>query len=212
MADDTLWISRPEHIEALASPVRQRILDRLEVLGPCSVRELGASLRVAPDSLYYHVARLREVGLLAIGNRPRKDRRAEALVRLASPRWHIDYDPRDPRKARAVMKVTRTLLRQVERDFASGLRHPRAVARGALRNLWSLRLEGSLRDADVRRINRHLAAILRVLRRAGRDPREGLVSVSWVLAPIDLGPGRGARSVAGRHRRQDRTAARRSSR
>jgi DNA-binding transcriptional ArsR family regulator len=178
----TLWISRPEHVEALASPMRQRIVDRIEALGPSAIRELALSLDVAADSLYYHVRRLQGIGLLSVGSRRQGgSRRSEAVVSLAAPRWHIAYEPRN---ARAVLKVGRVILRQAQRDFALGVRQPQAVTRGALRNLWALRLESSLGPADVRRINRHLAGILKVLRGARRNPSRELMAVSWVLAPI----------------------------
>lgn len=180
----TLWISRPEHIRALASPMRQRIMDRIEAMGPCAVRDLAASLDVAADSLYYHVRRLQGIGLLAVESRRREGGRRQAILRLKARSWHIAYEPRKPQNARAVRKVSRIILRQAQRDFDRGLAHPRASPRGPLRNLWALRLEGSLRDADVRRINQHLAAILGILRRAGREAGEGLMAVSWVLAPI----------------------------
>ena len=65
------WVRRPEHIEALASPMRQRIMDRIEAIGPCSIRDLALSLDVAADSLYYHVRRLQQIGLLSVGSRRR---------------------------------------------------------------------------------------------------------------------------------------------
>lgn len=171
-------------MEALASPMRQRIVDRIEALGPCAVRELASSLDVAADSLYYHVRRLRQIGLLSVAQRSRNgSRRPEAVVSLAAPRWHIAYEARN---VGAVRKVGRVILRQAQRDFDTGLLQPRAVARGPLRNLWALRLEGSLGDGDVRRINRHLAGILKILRGARRGPSGRLLAVSWVLAPVPL--------------------------
>jgi DNA-binding transcriptional ArsR family regulator len=168
--------------------MRQRVIDRVEALGPCTVRELAMSLDVAPDSLYYHLRRLQKIGLVVLAPRrqPRSGR-SEAVVRLRS-RWHIAYELGRPANVDAVRAVGRTILRQAGRDFARGFEHPRAEPRGPLRNLWALRLEGSLRAADVRRINRHLAAILEVLRGAPRHPSAGLMSVSWVLAPLGARP------------------------
>lgn len=194
----TLWISRPDHVEALASPMRQRIVDRIEALGPCAVRDLALSLDVAADSLYYHVRRLQRIGLLSVGSRRRDgSRRPEAVVSLKAPRWHIAYEPRN---AGAVLKVSRVILRQAQRDFALGLRQPAAVTRGPLRNLWALRLEGSLGPADVRRINRHLAGILKILRGArtrltAPGPARSLMAVSWVLAPVPPHPARRRRAA-----------------
>ena len=191
-------------IEALGS---RPIQERLSAIR--AVRDLAASLDVAADSLYYHVRRLQKIGLLVVGARHRNGaQRPEAVVRLKSRRWRIEYDPKDRRTARAVLKASRVLLRQAQRDFGRGLRDPRAVARGPLRNLWALRLEGTLKPADVRRINRHLAGILKILRRAGRDPAEGLMAVSWTLAPI---PSRtDGRRGATRPARTDIRGARRS--
>lgn len=205
-SDEILWVSRPEHIRALASPMRQRVLDRLEAIGPCSVRDLAASLNVAADSLYYHLRQLERIGLLVVGRRrPRRGRREEAVLRLRSTNWRISYEPSDPRTASAVLKVGRTILRQAQRDFAAGLRHPRATTRGPLRNLWALRLEGSLKPREVRRINVHLTAILEILRQGGRDPGEGLLAVSWLLAPIDpLGGRRRAAVKTGAETRERR--------
>jgi len=181
----TSWISRPEDIRALASPMRQRVVDRVEALGPCTVRELASSLDVAADSLYYHVRRLQRIGLLSVAERRNGNGRLEALLRVR--RYHIAYDLARPRNARAVQDVGRTIVRQSQRDFALGVSHPRATPRGPLRNLWALRLEASLGAHDLRRINGHLAAILKVLRRSRRAAPEGLTAVSWVLAPIPSG-------------------------
>jgi Helix-turn-helix domain len=178
----TLWISRPDQVETLASPMRQRIVDRIEALGPCAVRDLAQSLDVAADSLYYHVRRLQQIGLLSVGSRRRDgSRRPEAVVSLKAPGWHIAYEPGN---VPAVQKVGRVILRQAQHDFAQGLRQRQAVSRGPFRNLWALRLEASLRPADVRRVNRHLASILKILRGARRRPGGSLTAVSWVLAPI----------------------------
>jgi hypothetical protein len=164
--------------------MRQRIVDRVEAMGPCAIRDLAVSLDVAADSLYYHVRRLQRIGLLAVGSRRQAGTgRREAVVRLRG-RWHIAYELEKPRNAEAVRAVGRTIVRQAQRDFTLGLEHPRATPRGPLRNLWALRLEASLKASDVRRINRHLAGILQVLRGAPRDGSEGLMAVSWVLAPI----------------------------
>jgi DNA-binding transcriptional ArsR family regulator len=166
-------------------------------MAPCTVRELASSLDVAPDSLYYHVRQLQRIGLLAVSERRNGNGRPE--VELRARRYHIAYDLANSRSARAVLNAGRTIVRQSQRDFALGVRDPRATPRGPVRNLWALRLEASLGAGEVRRINRHLAAILKVLRGSRREPSQGLTAVSWVLAPIPSG-GRTKRRFQGAKR------------
>ncbi|MCB9754250.1 MAG: helix-turn-helix transcriptional regulator [Myxococcales bacterium] len=196
----TLWIDDPAQLEVLASPVRQAILDRIEGLGPQPVKALAASLEVAADSLYYHVKKLLAVGLLVQRGVQGDGREEEALYDLPARRWHIRYRPEDPAQARALGKVTASILRQAERDFTAGLASEQAVTRGALRNLWSLRLEGALTRDELRALNGHLQAIVELLRKPERGRGGGLYALSWVLAPARAGGGRraGARRASGR--------------
>lgn len=179
------WIRDPAHIEALASPLRQRILDRLEALGPCSVRELAESLGRRPDALYYHVRMLEDIGLIRETESRPTTRSPEAVYDLAERRWHIAYAPEDRDNAAALRKLTRHLLRQAERDFDEGLESEHATVRGRERNLWSLRLEASLSKSELRELVGHLEAIVAILRKPKRSRRGRLVALSWVLAPID---------------------------
>src|SRR5262245_6928366 len=57
-------IRRPRQIRALASPLRQEILDVLESLGPSTIAALAQRLARRPDSLYFHVRKLEGLGLL----------------------------------------------------------------------------------------------------------------------------------------------------
>lgn len=180
-SSDTLWVREPEHIEALASPLRQRIVDRLEAIGPCSVRELAQSLGRRADSLYYHLRILEEIRIIEEVESPGEP---EVHYDLAHRSWHIAYEPEDPDNAAALRKVTQAMLRQANRDFEAGLDSPRARVAGSERNLWSLRLEASLTRAEQRALTEHLQAIVELLRRPRRRPGGCLTALTWVMAPI----------------------------
>jgi DNA-binding transcriptional ArsR family regulator len=178
------WVDAPEQIAALASPIRQGIVDRLEAHGPCSVRELAAALDRRPDALYYHVKRLVELELLTdVGTRPTQTA-PETLYDLRHRRWHIAYAPQQPDNAAALRKLTRAMLRTATRDFDAGLDHPDACGHGPERNLWSLRLEASLTAAERREVVGHLEAIVSILRKPRRTRRGRLTALTWVLAPL----------------------------
>lgn len=183
-APATHWISDPAQIDALASPIRQRILDRVEAIGPCSVAELAEALGRRPDALYYHVRLLTRLGLLAeVGSRCTVTS-PESLFDLAHRRWHIAYAPEDPAIAAALRKLTRQMLRQAERDFDEGLDAADARGRGPERNLWSLRLEAHLTAAEQRELVAHLEAIVALLRKPKRTRRGRLTALTFLLSPI----------------------------
>ena len=178
------WVRDPAAIECLASPLRQRLLDRLEALGPSSVAELADSLDLPADGLYYHVRLLERRGLLAPQERRSTNGPPETVYALVAPRWHIDYDLDDARNVKALRKLTGALLRRAGKDFDEGLEHDAAVTRGARRNLWSLRLEARLTADDLTELNGHLESILSILRRPADGRRGRLCALSWLLAPL----------------------------
>ncbi|MDX1460458.1 MAG: helix-turn-helix domain-containing protein [Xanthomonadales bacterium] len=181
---ETLWISDPEQLAALISPVRQGILDRLEAAGPSTVADLAEALGIAQDALYYHVRKLEGVGLLRRVDVRKGEGRDSAVFDLAARRWHIRYRPGDPENEACLSAITAGILRQAQRDFEQGFAAPGASVEGELRSLWSLRLESSLDEADLRAVNRHLNAIVEILRKPRRQSGGNHYALSWVLAPM----------------------------
>ncbi|HET7062874.1 MAG TPA: hypothetical protein VFI49_01270, partial [Rudaea sp.] len=75
-----------------------------------------------------------------------------------------------------------------ERDFAKALRSGTASGAGELRDLWASRLKGWVNEAELREINRMLVRLAKLLQQP-RDPRRNrLVTLAWMLAPIDGKP------------------------
>ena len=56
-----LW---PQAISELFRPARLEIYECLQVSGPASVAELASRIGRAPDSLYYHLKKLVEIGVI----------------------------------------------------------------------------------------------------------------------------------------------------
>lgn len=178
------WVREPARIAALRSIVRQRIIDRLEAIGPASIRELAEALDLKPDRLYYHVRALEAHAHVAqIGERG-EGRSREALYDLPHRRWHIAYDLRDRRNTAAVRDLTRAMLRQAQRDFEGGCERRDAATAGPERELWSLRLEAALTRTELRELNEHLQAIVALLRKPRRTRTGTLVALTWILAPL----------------------------
>ncbi len=168
-------------ITALASPVRQEIIDTIEALGGgATIAELAAELGRPADGLYYHVRRLVRAGLLAGTGSPEVYR----IPRTSGPLM-LDYR-RDPA---AVRRVIASMLRIARRDFDAGFAEPGVRVTGATRSLWAARTKGWVGAAELAEINTLLARIERILRRRRRTGAR-LASLCFVLAPVAARPSR----------------------
>jgi DNA-binding transcriptional ArsR family regulator len=203
-------IRDPRQIRALASAVRQEIVDTAQALGPCAVADLARELGRAPDALYYHVRALLRVGLLVEAGARGAGRRREALYATPSPGrgMALVYDLDDPENAAAVTAVVAGMLRATGRNFAAAYRAGRerrpgaAVVSGRRRNLWAARVEGWLDEEDLGEVNELLDRLRRLFERprgagaAGRSRR--LHAFTFVIAPLTARPRARPRRLPGR--------------
>jgi len=186
MGTSTRWVSDPRAIACLRSALRQRVLDRLETIGPASAADLAGSLALAPDRMYYHLKCLLDVGLIVEAGVRGVGRHQQVLYDLPVKHWHLAYDPDDPERVTAINKLTASMLREARRDFEQGWQHPKAKGAGSRRTQWSLRLEGYLNNRELAQLNHHLQAIVDLLRKPKpKRRRSGThVALTWILAPL----------------------------
>ena len=86
---ETYWIMAAEQVEALASPVRHDICDRLAAMGPLSVRELSRALGRKPTSIYHHLELMIAVGLVHSSEVRSSRGRPTILYRTVAPRMRM---------------------------------------------------------------------------------------------------------------------------
>ena len=192
-------------LEALVSPVRQEIVDTVEALGgDAAVADIAAQLGRPADGIYYHLRRLVEGGVLREGD-DRGDGRGRRYGTVAprGRRVRLKYGRGSHADQATVAKVIGGMLRTAERDFGRALRGGDAEGAGALRDLWASRLKGWVGDAELREINRLLARLSELLLQPRAAGRDRLVTLAWMLAPIDERPVR--RGPAARRRTPART-------
>jgi DNA-binding transcriptional ArsR family regulator len=192
-------ITDPSAIAVLASPVRQELFDTIEALGGiATIAELAEQLGRPADGLYYHVELLRRAGLLAAAPAGRSQSgRSERRYRTpgrAGGQVGLGYRARDPRNVAAVRSVVGGMLRIARRDFDRALAG-NVVTEGPRRELWAARGTGWVSDAELAAINKLLIELTRLLRRPRGGPRQRLISLCFVLAPMTARPKRrGART------------------
>ena len=181
----TLVIESPRQIRALASAVRQDVVDALEANGPCTVREVAELLGRRPDALYYHIRALLDVGLL-VEVVPVGDADSGTTVDVAFRPVSIRYDLDDRVNREGVCRVVGAMARSAQRSFRKAFRPGHAQAEGPDRNLWAGRCQGWLSKQDTREVNRLLARIQSIMRaRQVPTSREATrQEVTFIFAPL----------------------------
>lgn len=188
--DKGLLIAEPRQIRALASPIRQDILDTVTAIGPCSVADVARALDRPADGLYYHVRLLVRVRLLKATNGSERADRGELRLDVPRKAMYLRYDPADPRNRTAILRVITAQLRSAERTFRRGFHPGLAVVDGPRRNLWAGRARGALSPRDLEEANRLLGRLTRLMRAGRSDTRHRrgekrvFHEISFVFAPV----------------------------
>ena len=182
---ERLVIDDPKQLACLTSPVRLEMLETFGVWGPCGVADVARRMERAPDSLYYHLRKLVEVGLLEHVKDRRRGHRFEALYRL--PARDIEVDRRQHGEARVqTSKAIHAVLRLAGRELDDALDDESVLDEGPKRRLYGRRLRGRLSQRAIAEINRHVSAIEAVFAReqVKRKGRGGLpVALTLVMTP-----------------------------
>jgi hypothetical protein len=189
-ADRPGVIEDKDALTALVSTVRQEIVDTIEAIGgDAAVADIAAQLGRPADGIYYHLRRLVDSGVLREGDDPGDGRgRRYATVAQRGKRLRLKYGRGSRADNATVARVVGGLLRTAERDFGRALRSGSANGEGAQRDLWASRLKGWVGERELREINRLLVRLGELLQQP-RDPRrDRLVTLAWMLAPIDSKP------------------------
>ncbi|MFT5288167.1 MAG: transposase-like protein [Planctomycetota bacterium] len=117
-----LLIRQANQVRVLSSPLRQSIVDALKRLGKGSIREIAGELGRAPATLYYHVRQLEEARLLTEIELRETARRPETVYTLVSEQIALDRSRRDEPWKKAVDRLVRTQMREMERLLIRSLR------------------------------------------------------------------------------------------
>ena len=190
-------------IEALRTPARQEIVDSLAVIGPCSIAELASELGRAADSLYYHVTRLEEVGLVVRRGTAGEGVRERALYDVPAARLVIDHEPASPAQREGLLALVSSCLRIAERDLRRAFERGLAVyRRSPRRNAWGARAKGWLTAGELAEVRAHLEAVSEILTRSKRRGGSKLHALTFVLTPLAPSERGRGRSLESKERRR----------
>lgn len=184
----TYVITSLAQLRALASPVRQEIVDAVAGMGPASIAALARALGRAPNAFYFHIAKLERLGLLVRRGASGPRGRPFALYDVPGRPMAVVYQPEQPKTKPLMVKLVRAMVSSAARSFARSYRPEVAVVAGAKRNLWAARSKQWLSPREMREVNRHLQALMTLLNRSDYERRKGdqLMELTFVLAPVPV--------------------------
>jgi predicted ArsR family transcriptional regulator len=176
-------ISDRRQISALASAVRQDIVDILTAIGPATAPEIARALGRRPDGLYFHLRLLSRVGLLKESTRPNDGGRMVAIYDVPGRPLRIRYDLSDTRGSRAITRVTASMLRTANRGFARAAAKGDARVSGPRRELWAARTRGWLSEEGLEEVNEAFARLIELFNRRKGPENACSYEVTLVLSP-----------------------------
>jgi len=178
---DDETISDPEQIRALCSPMRHAIHQVVLSQGEASIREIGEQLGKKPASLYRHIDRLVEVGLLTEEGTKSTSRRDAKLY--SSKLEFFRYRDRSPEMVEAIAAFARSSLKetgnQLSRTFVQG----DAVLPVPKRDTFIGSPAGWLDQDDLAELNEHIDAIIELLADKPRRPGTKRITISMGMYP-----------------------------
>lgn len=117
-------IDRLDAIRLLSSPLRNDMLVTMLGAGPCSVTQLASWLGRPPSSLYFHIEKLEQAGLIRQVAVRRKERHEEALYATVAANLTVARDdataPVRQLRARVAGVGLACLAERVEEALAAG--------------------------------------------------------------------------------------------
>ena len=176
-------ITEPQQLRALASAVRQDIVDVVAAIGPATAPEIARSLGRRPDGLYFHLRLLTRVGLLKEGQQPNGKGRMVVSYDVPGRPLRIKYDLSEKAGARAITRVTASMLRTANRSFARAAANGQARVIGPRRELWAARTHGWLTKDGVEEVNKMFSRLIELFNTRPDTEKACPYEVTFVLSP-----------------------------
>ena len=176
-------IANPRQIRALASSVRQDIVDVLAAIGPATTPEIARALGRRPDGLYFHLRLLSRVGLVKEGQRTNASGRTVALYNIPGRPLRIKYDLSNPAGAQAITRVTASMLRTANRGFKRAAANGVARVSGPQRELWAARTRGWLTEDGLKEVNESFARLIELFNTRPAPGNTCSYEVTLILSP-----------------------------
>ena len=175
-------------MEAIISPLRQDIIEAFTATGPCPIKRIALELGKSADSIYYHVRKLLDVGLLRHIETRRTKRRDEAIYDVPSDKLELSYNLDDPSIADAMRRIAASMLRRASKYFDAATELESVEPTGPERNFRVMSGMAWLTKKDLREVNRHFNAIIELTGKPRSREADQLCAITGVISPVEPQP------------------------
>ena len=179
----------PRAITEFLKPARIEVYESLQVSGPASIASLAERLGRAPESLYYHVRKLVELGVLEVvpeeSTGVGSPGRNGALYATTSRQVRMDLDVTCSESRAAWAGGAAAVLRLAQRDAQAALERGDAVTHGARRNLLTQRHKARLDRRELARANRLIEELHGLMRAGAGKTRGQLFALTTSLSTLE---------------------------
>lgn len=185
---DDETIDCPEQIRALCSPMRHEIHQVVLSQGEASVREIAEQMNRKPASLYRHIDRLVEVGLL-IDMGTKSTARRDAKV-YSTKLEFMRYRPRKPEMVTALGEFARASLIDTGKKITKAFDSGEAILPVPHRDTFVGSPAGWLDDDEIAQLNEHVDSIIELLANKPRKPNAKRMVISmgmYTTSPPESG-------------------------
>lgn len=176
-------ISEPDQIEALGSTVRREIVLYTAATGLSSINEIAHGIGRSATSLYRHVAKLVEVGLLIEAGQETSAGRPRKLYRTPARRMNISIGPDNPEAIEAMCHAVASHLRFAGRALSRVYRANSGRRTGNDRNTRISVEQGWVSKDDLVKINQMIDMINDMTFVDRTDDRTELVNITLAMWP-----------------------------
>lgn len=185
----TLVVEDPRQRRALASPLRLELIGQFTAGHAMSIAELAERMGRSATSLYHHIRKLEQVGLLRRAGERVESGRPKALYLPVARSFQLGAEPGDAGARRDILKTLGTAFRMAHSELDEALQDPDRAQDGPAREVYATRLHARLTPEALAELNRHIDAMMQLLLREGQhdeipEDAEHFVSLTLALLPL----------------------------
>ena len=178
----TMYLETEAQILALTSDVRMKIVQSLRD-GEASIALIADRLMRSPNSLYHHMRRLVDAGIVRIAGSRQAGKRIERLYAVSADTYEIRHDPKSLKSRRTLSTAIRSILRLTGQDAEASVSKGLVVKAGPSRNTRVHRHDVRLTRPQMEGIFGHLDAVDEILTRADADGKGQPFSFTYLFFP-----------------------------
>lgn len=176
-------VNSPKAVSSLTSPLRMEILQAFGTGDRLTVGDLAERVGKPRSSLYYHIRKLIEMGLLVEVERKLKGKKYESSFETASDRIIIQANTSTKPGREAMAKLIRSMTRQAARDFERALEThaldgTKAADVGRRQRAW-------LTEDDVKKVDELFTKIEAICAKRRTKGKGRLYSVTSLFVPLE---------------------------